>query len=178
MSGKLFIALFSAIFVLIAPPSFANHPVNVNDKVQVEIGKKIYQENCASCHGMNRQGPENPKDFGKRKPPRLDAKGHGFHHGDQTHFGQIVKGSRDKAGKPIDDGMPPFGEVLSKQEIWATIAYIKSHWPHAMRMKQDMMNPGHNPGRNPSQKMEMKSGAGHHGANGMPPHMKQKQHGN
>jgi mono/diheme cytochrome c family protein len=143
MSGKIVSVLLSAIFVSVATPSFANHPVNVNDQVQITTGKNIYQDNCASCHGVKLQGPENPKDFGKRKPPRLDAKGHGYNHGDKSHYEQIVNGSINKAGKPIDDGMPPFGDVLSKQEIWATIAYMKSHWPKKMRMKQDQMNPGH-----------------------------------
>ena len=143
MSVKLVSALAGVIFVSLASPSFAKHPVDVNDKTQVELGKNVYQDNCVSCHGANRQGPENLSDFSKRKPPRLDSKGHGFHHGDNMHFEQIVKGSRDESGNPVNDGMAPFGDVLSKQEIWATIAYIKSHWPIKMRKMQDNMNPGH-----------------------------------
>ena len=134
-------------FGLIASPSFANHPVNISDQAQVKLGKKIYQENCATCHGVNLQGPENPEDFGKRKPPRLDAKGHGSHHSDQVHFKQIELGSLDKSGKLIDGRMPSFHDVLKDNEIWAAISYIKSHWPKNMRMKQIQMSPGHRHGQ-------------------------------
>ena len=171
MSNKVKQVLLSAIFVAVASPSFANHPVDINDKAQIAIGKSIYQENCAACHGVDRQGPENPKDFGKRKPPRLDAKGHGFHHGDQIHFDQITKGSRNKSGKPIDDGMPPFRDSLSDKEIWATIAFIKSHWPMKMQMMQDKMHPGHAASQGSNHNSEMGS------EKGMMMPKKQKSHG-
>jgi len=143
MHRKIVPVLLVFTFGLIASPSFADHPVMVNDQAQVKLGKNIYQENCAACHGANLQGPENPEDYGKRKPPRLDANGHGSHHSDQVHFKQIELGSRDRFGKLIDGRMPSFHDVLKDHEIWATISYIKSHWPNNMRMKQMQMSPGH-----------------------------------
>ncbi len=155
MHRKIVLMLLVLTFGLMALPAFAKHPVNVNDQSQLKLGKTIYQENCAACHGANLQGPESPEDFGKRKPPRLDAKGHGSHHSDQVHFKQIDLGSRDKSGKLIEGRMPSFHDILKDTEIWAVISYVKSHWPHSMRMKQMRMSPGH-------EKMPNMPGTSHH----------------
>ena len=32
--------------------------------------------------------------------------------------------------------MPAFGQTLSDAEIWAVLAYIKSHWPEEVRARQ------------------------------------------
>jgi len=36
----------------------------------------------------------------------------------------------------FDSGMPAFGDILSDQEIWDIMAYIKSTWPERVRDAQ------------------------------------------
>ena len=132
-----------ATVITYSSESRANHPVNPNNPDQVKSGHSVFQENCVACHGVNLRGPENPKDFEGLKPPRLDSNGHASHHGDQFFFNRIKQGSRKDDGKLNEDGMPPFNEALSDQDIWAVIAYIKSTWSKEVRMKQNQKNPGH-----------------------------------
>lgn len=147
--NKFIIVIISAtLFAVSSAGANANHPVDPSDVQQVETGGKIYSENCVDCHGDKLQGPDDPKEFGERVPPRLDSTGHASHHSDKAYFDRIVKGTRDKAGNPVDGGMPAFGEFITHQQVWAVISYIKSRWPDEMRHKQDRMNPGHGDGKN------------------------------
>ena len=41
-----------------------------------------------------------------------------------------------------ETGMIPFGGLLSDEEICATIAYIKSHWPAKLRALQQQAGHG------------------------------------
>ena len=96
-----------------------------------------------ACHGKDLKGPANLKDFSGLKPPRLDGAGHSAHHADHAMFEKVRNGSRDKSGKRIDNGMPPFKEILTDDQIWSALTYLKSRWPMAVRMKQSKMTPGH-----------------------------------
>lgn len=136
----------SVVTLIFAIPVQALHPVNVGNSMQVTTGKTVFEENCVACHGKDLKGPENPQDFTGIKPPRLDGAGHSAHHADHAMFEQVANGSRDKNGKPVDNGMPPFKEVLTPAQIWAALTYIKSRWPMTVRMKQSAMSPGHGPG--------------------------------
>lgn len=136
-------AALTTTALFFAQPAHATHPVDVSNPERVTLGKTVYEENCVVCHGKDLKGPENPKDFTGLKPPRLDGAGHSAHHADHAMFEQVVNGSRDKAGKPVDNGMPPFKEILSKDQIWSALTYIKSRWPMMVRMKQSAMTPGH-----------------------------------
>ena len=143
------------VFGLGVNQTWANHLVNLEDMAQVKLGKRIYYENCATCHGNNLEGPERPADFSSKKPSRLDAAGHATHHGDQFLFTRIKWGSRTKNEEVDENGMPPFNRILSDNDIWTAIAYIKSKWSKSVKIKQDKHNPGHN--------MHMKSGGHHRG---------------
>ena len=50
-----------------------------NDAVYVKMGKKVYVEQCASCHGVNLEGQDswrNTKVDGMRLAPPHDKSGH------------------------------------------------------------------------------------------------------
>jgi mono/diheme cytochrome c family protein len=38
--------------------------------------------------------------------------------------------------------MPAYQDMLSDDEIWAVLAFIKSHWPAAIRAQQAQQNTG------------------------------------
>lgn len=140
------LGLIALGLILVTASARAHHPVDIANAALVAKGKTLYADNCAACHGKNLTGPENPKDF-KRLPPRLDARvGHASHHDDMFIFNQITRGSLDKNGKPIADGMPAFAEILKPGEIWAVLTYIKSRWPEKVYRMQHRRNPGHGMG--------------------------------
>jgi len=109
----------------------------VTDK-QLRLGKKVYAENCASCHGVNLEGQPDWKrrlDNGRMPAPPHDETGHTWHHSDRNLF--IVTKSGLAAIVPgYESDMPAFEALLTDAEIAAVLAYIKSTWPERQRAFQ------------------------------------------
>ncbi|SEO09791.1 c-type cytochrome [Palleronia pelagia] len=106
-------------------------------------GAQLYAENCASCHGANLEGQadwRSPGPDGRLPAPPHDETGHTWHHGDAMIFAYTKQGGAEAmkaAGiEDFDSGMPAFGDILSDQEIWDIMAYIKSTWPERVRDAQ------------------------------------------
>ncbi len=95
---------------------------------QVDKGRKLFTEHCASCHGANAQGLaadwKKPLPDGTYPPPPLNGTAHAWHHPLDALKRQIRIG-----GKPVGGVMPPFGDKLSDVDMDAVIAYIQSLWP-------------------------------------------------
>lgn len=99
---------------------------------QVAQGAKIYAQHCAACHGLNLEGQP---DWRKRRPdgklpaPPHDESGHTWHHADGVLFA-ITRSGLVPPYAPQDyaTDMPAHRGVLKDEEIWAVLAYIKSHW--------------------------------------------------
>jgi mono/diheme cytochrome c family protein len=93
---------------------------------QVAIGQKVFQNNCAACHGYNAQATVNwkkPLNDGSYPPPPLNGTAHTWHH----PMG-VLKRTIRKGGAPLGGKMPPFEDKLSEEEIEAVIAYFQSKW--------------------------------------------------
>lgn len=111
----------------------------------VSLGKRIYLESCASCHGANLEGQtvdwKSPGPDGKLPAPPHDEKGHTWHHADQLLF-NITKFGLAKAAnlKNYESAMPAYEGVLSDKEIIAVFSFIKSTWPEGIRMRHDELN--------------------------------------
>ena len=111
---------------------------------RIELGKNLYAENCASCHGANLEGqtPEwrKPDADGVFPAPPHDETGHTWHHDDQVLFDYTkLGGARMMASSGVEDfnsGMPAFEETLSDGEIWAVLDFIKSTWPAHIQDQQ------------------------------------------
>ncbi len=107
---------------------------------EIALGKKVYAENCAECHGENLEGEADWKmqneDKSFRSPPH-DADGHTWHHGDRVLIESIRAGG---ARLPDNIGgfsnMPAFEDTLTEDEITAVLNYIKSTWPDDLRAVQ------------------------------------------
>lgn len=103
--------------------------------VDIAAGEKLYAQSCAVCHGTNLEGQENwqsPGPDGRMPAPPHDETGHTWHHTDTVLFEYTKLGGRAalaQSGLDFESGMPGFGEVLTDQEIWNILAYIKSTWP-------------------------------------------------
>ena len=68
--------------------------------------------------------------------PPHDVTGHTWHHGDQLLFELTKWGPQAVIGSDYKSAMPGFSDTLSDDEIWATLAFIKSRWPDEIRAAQ------------------------------------------
>ena len=102
------------------------------DTAKVSVGGKIYSQQCAACHGAKLQGQPNWRvrlPNGRLPAPPHDESGHTWHHPDNVLFGITQRGLVPPYAPPdYHSDMPAFGGKLSDDEIWAVLAYIKSHW--------------------------------------------------
>jgi len=108
---------------------------------QVALGKLLYEQHCASCHGAKLEGQPNWRDRmpnGRLPAPPHDETGHTWHHPDAVLFGitkdGLVPGRYAPPGYQSD--MPAYRGTLSDDEIWAVLSYIKSSWPDKVRVAQ------------------------------------------
>ena len=110
-----------------------------DDAAQIALGRALYGEHCAACHGAELEGQPNwqePLPSGRLPAPPHDATGHTWHHSDEELFG-IVKGGMSAVVPDYENDMPAFGDVLSDEEIRAVLAFIKSTWPRQEREYQE-----------------------------------------
>ena len=109
----------------------------------VALGRQVYLQNCASCHGANAEGASNwmePDARGNLPPPPHDDTGHTWRHSDAELAEIIRDGMRDIFNKTPELTMPPFEDRLSDAEITAVIAYFKSLWSEEHRRFQEEQN--------------------------------------
>ena len=113
--------------------------VDATDPQLVARGRIVYQQNCASCHGARLQGQPDwrqPKEDGTLPAPPHDVTGHTWHHADQVLFEVTKYGSASVAGAGFKSAMPVYADILDDGDIWAVLAYIKSHWPADIQAAQ------------------------------------------
>jgi mono/diheme cytochrome c family protein len=106
-------------------------------------GAVVYAEACASCHGERLEGAPDwrtPGPDGLLPAPPHDASGHTWHHGDAVLFRITKEGPAAVVGGGYRSAMPGFGEVLSDDDIWAVLAFIRSTWPERERAYQAEMS--------------------------------------
>ena len=97
-----------------------------DDKL-VTSGSQLFQQNCASCHGVNAEGTQEWKKTdasGHYPPPPLNGSGHAWHHS----IPQLARSIKE-GGIQLGGVMPGFGGQLDDQQILVLIAYFQSKWP-------------------------------------------------
>ncbi len=93
----------------------------------VSQGVKVYQQNCAVCHGKQGEGAANWRQAGadgKYPAPPLNGTGHAWHHPLKMLAHVIKNGSPGGQG-----GMQAWKGKLSDAEILSAIAWFQSEWP-------------------------------------------------
>ena len=138
-----------ALLALLLPaPALADHELENRD---LEDGRVLYKEHCASCHGAKLEGQPNWRRIGKDgllPAPPHDRTGHTWHHDNMLLFdytklgGKALMAARGIAG--FKSGMQGFGDALTDDEIWDILAFIRSTWPDRMRKIQASRNRPHN----------------------------------
>jgi mono/diheme cytochrome c family protein len=101
------------------------------DPDMVALGRRVYQQNCASCHGARGEGTANwevPDAAGELPPPPHDPTGHTWKHSDRMLYHIVLQGWRDPFNRTDRLTMPAFQDILSPMEIRAVITYLKTLW--------------------------------------------------
>ena len=102
-------------------------PQRAYDANQLALGKQVFTDNCAKCHGDSAQGANNwhqRNPDGSFPPPPLNGTGHAWHHSLEVLFDVISNGSQPEQGN-----MPAWKDKLTKEQIDATIMWFQSLWP-------------------------------------------------
>ena len=134
-------ALLATGFVLFWFAFPAEPEIDPDDAAQVALGRGIYAEHCAMCHGANLEGQPNwmeRKPDGRLPAPPHDVTGHTWHHPDQQLM-LITKKGLSAVVPGYQSDMPAFEHVLTDEEIAAVLAFIESHWPADIRERQRAM---------------------------------------
>jgi len=107
------------------------------DMQQILRGGRIYQQNCAVCHGKLAQGADNWRQRvdGKFPPPPLDGTGHTWHHPHRQLVEVIKNGTAALGGN-----MPAWEGKLTDEEIEAVLAWIRAQWPDEIHAEWQKIN--------------------------------------
>lgn len=92
---------------------------------KVVRGAKLFAEHCASCHGSRAQGGPLWSKVGpvsKNPSPPLNGTGHTWYH-PATVLQRVIM-----EGTVRGNGMPPWRDKLSEDEVEAVIAWFQSLW--------------------------------------------------
>ena len=97
----------------------ARNPLDDNQKI-LALGKTVYNENCAACHGAQGRGDGeagrdlNPKpvDLTRMRYRRFDS--------DRLIFYAVSEG-----GARFGSDMPGFKDSLGEKERWAVVRYVQ-----------------------------------------------------
>jgi mono/diheme cytochrome c family protein len=98
----------------------SSNPYN-NDTSAVQDGKKLYQSYCISCHGDAGRGDgpaapsmdPRPQDLTETVPVLSDA----------YLFWRITEGGQME---PFNSGMLAWKGILTEEEIWKVVAYLRT----------------------------------------------------
>lgn len=136
ISSRNFLLLGCVVAGTAACGADGKSPADPRNAAQVGRGQAVYQKHCASCHGANLEGQP---DWRKRLPngrlpaPPHDDSGHTWHHADELLFRITKNGlAPPLAPEGYQSDMPGFAAILSDEEIWAALAFIKSRWSKAV----------------------------------------------
>lgn len=89
----------------------------------IQVGQKLYEKNCASCHGMHGEG------VGEAYPPLAGNRAVTMPAAENL-LQIVLNGGFNAAtkGYPRPFGMPPFALQLTDDEIASVLTYIRTAW--------------------------------------------------
>ena len=129
---------------LIYWPKTSSYAIDPDNVAQIAMGRQIYGEHCARCHGANLEGEPNwqqRKPSGRLPAPPHDASGHTWHHPNRQLF-EITKKGMSAVVPGYQSDMPAFEKALTDEEIAAVLAFIENSWPPDIRGHQQALPQG------------------------------------
>ena len=121
----------------------AKFALKYKDAAVVDLGRAVYAQNCASCHGVVLEGQANwqQRDADGYLPaPPHDETGHTWHHSDSYLFLMTKYGIEKMIGKSYPNNMPAYEGKLTDEDILAVLSYIKSTWSGRIQRQHDQIN--------------------------------------
>ena len=94
------------------------NPLTVDDKV-LATGKSVFKDKCQRCHGPAGKGDGEDADPDAMDDMDLTVAKRAERNSDGVVFYKVMNGRR----KPK---MPVFKEELSKDQVWAVVAYVQT----------------------------------------------------
>lgn len=116
----------------------------------VATGLRIYQEECAVCHGADLEGQPDwrTRDADGFLPaPPHDETGHTWHHPTAQLFEITKYGTEAVVGGGYRSNMMGFENILTDDQILAALAYIKSTWPSRILQRHDELDAAYDAAR-------------------------------
>ena len=107
-----------------APYNSLSNPLPRTRKT-VQRGAEIYEQNCASCHGSTGAG-DGPVGRTLSPPPANLA---WLSQMPMVQWDLLMYWTVAEGGAQFGSAMPAFKDALSKDDIWAVIAYIQARLP-------------------------------------------------
>jgi thiol:disulfide interchange protein DsbC len=120
-------SVLAALLLLVTYQSFAAGNNRWYSDEQVAAGKRLFQQNCAACHGQNAEATPDWKKTdanGNYPPPPLNGSAHAWHH-DLDLLRRTIR----EGGTKLGGQMPAFEDRLNPVEIDSVIAFFQSQWP-------------------------------------------------
>jgi mono/diheme cytochrome c family protein len=92
-----------------------------NEAAAAEAGKQIFDTNCSPCHGTDAKG--NGPAGASLDPKPADLAGLQSNFSDEYLFWRISEGG---SMSPFNSQMPSWKGILSEDQIWQVITYLRS----------------------------------------------------
>jgi len=96
----------------------------------IEEGARLYVERCSSCHGKQGLGDGEARSL--LPSPALLA----FMIQRPISVDEYLLWSISEGGKQFDTEMPAFKSVLTREDIWKIIAYMRAGFPTGTTLPQ------------------------------------------
>jgi mono/diheme cytochrome c family protein len=105
---------------------------------QITLGKSLYRQHCAFCHGAFLEGQEGWDDEAvlPRPAPPLDESGPAAKRTDRQLFDFVKLGGQPFLPPGQRSLMPAYEFNLTDAQIWAIVAYTKDRWPDEVQASQ------------------------------------------
>jgi mono/diheme cytochrome c family protein len=104
-------------------PKVTSNIPRTEGRLLLSLGKTVYDQHCASCHGKNGEGmPPNYPPLAHNQSIEMESAVNAIR---MVLNGGYPPGT-DANPKPY--GMPPFGQTLSDDEVAAVVTYIRVTW--------------------------------------------------
>lgn len=111
----------------------------------VGLGHTLYDQQCAYCHGVDLKGkPGWDGDYpsGGRPALPLDGTAPIWRLSDTDMFDVTKYGGQPFSPPVYKNDMPAFEDQLADADIWAILAYVKSHWSEEVHNRQTQPTDG------------------------------------
>jgi mono/diheme cytochrome c family protein len=105
------------------PPKATSNVPSTEGSLLLSLGKTVYDQHCASCHGKNGEGmPPHYPPLAQNQSIQMESAVNAIR---MVLNGGYPPGTGDN---PRPYGMPPFAQNLSDNEVAAVVTYIRVSW--------------------------------------------------